>query len=309
MESLILICLSILIICVIFGVISILLGSKCTPGDTLCDNNIASYKNNIYNNKWLNNNSYIKEYPYDTSRYFMLRGKKDFSTLPETSTYQPIIDSIDNCANYLSLQTDDNNYFIESNGSNSNNLTCNIKHIDYDSDIRGNKINNNNDMITIINGVNSNDTYFYKGMIDYSLLTNNGDICINNYNRCMRDINTGKCNDYKIDRITPQACTLDNTKPNAASDLCNRYACYKNYGDDSSIEYNKCINVNNNMPCGNFVKDDKYTTKDVVACAQRMKDKNMDMATFNKAAPPNTNNCYYRNFPSGNPYNYLIFRK
>ncbi|GAG27783.1 unnamed protein product, partial [marine sediment metagenome] len=176
MGSIILTFVSILIVGIIFGIILILVGGKCTPGDPSCDNNTASYQQNKYNNKWLNNNNYVIKYPDDTSRYFMLRGKKDFSTLSETTTYQPVIDSIDNCANYLTLQTDDNNYFIESSGLNVNNLTCRIKHIDYNSDIRGGNIKNNTDMITIVNGTDSNDTFFYRGMIDYALLAPNGDI-------------------------------------------------------------------------------------------------------------------------------------
>ena len=299
MVSLILVCLSILIVGIIIGVIMILSGSKCTPGNVLCDNNTASYINSIYNNKWLDSNSYVKEYPNDTSNYYMLRGKKDFITIPETSTYQPINDNITNCANYLSLQTDDNNYYIESNGNNSNDLICNIKHIDYNSDIKGNEINNNSNMITIINGIDSNETYFYKGLMNYALLINNGDTCLNDYNICMKNIRTNNCNDYKIGGIIDNPCMLDNTKVNAASDLCKRYAYFKTVGNINNFDPTR-------IPCGYFSStNDAYKAKDVVDCARIMKNKNNDMATFDTT----TKNCYYRNFPPGNPYNYLIFRK
>lgn len=274
MRSIILICLSVLIIGIIFAIILILIRDKCNPGDPSCDNNIATYQQNKYNNKWLNNNSYVITYPNDTSRYFMLRGKRDFNTINETATYQPVIDSIDNCANYLTLQTDDNNYFIESSGLNSNNLNCHIKHIDYDSNIRGDKINNNSNMITIINGINSNDTFFYKGMIDYALLDTNGDICINKYNKCIAD--------------------------NIKADKCMQTSWEETYN----------TSFNRDIPCGYVKKNtNSYKTKNLLDCAKQMKQQNTDMATFNTAALPTSNNCYYRNFPSGNPYNYLIFRK
>ena len=283
MQSLIFICLSVIIIGIIVGIIIILLNHKCTPGDPLCDDNNVITNHNNYNNKWLNDNSYIIEYPNDTSKYFMLRGKTDFNKHIETSIYQPVIDSIDNCANYLTHQTNDNNYFIKSHGNNNNNLTCNIKKID----------NSIDDKITIISGTNSNDTYFYKGLIDNALLRDDGDTCMNRYNNCILSVNTGLCNKY-------MTCKADITTDNTLTKICKRYAC------EFTSNPNECSLPN--VPCSFIPKITKHT-KDPVDCAFRMKEYNKDMATYDKKPPKGMPNCYYRNFPSSSPYNYLIFRK
>ena len=77
MRSIILTFVSILIVGIIFGIILILVGGKCTPGDPSCDNNTASYQQNKYNNKWLNNNKLY----YDNLNIYQIYIKRNQTKL------------------------------------------------------------------------------------------------------------------------------------------------------------------------------------------------------------------------------------